>query len=242
MAVFHDRLAPMPVLLVVLLLFGCGGGTDPSVPSAIALAPTAVTFTAIGQTQQLSAAITDQRGNPVDQATVTWSSSNQAVATVSPTGLVPSTGPGSTQVTAAVGGIAAIATVSVTQSVAAFEASSGNGQNGGAGQPLPQPLAVRATDALGSPIMGLTVLFTVSQGGGSVQPGSASTGLDGRASTVFTLGPSAGTGHQVTATLSGTSFSVTFSATAVSGFDVIVRYLTTPTASQTQAFADAESR
>lgn len=244
MAVSHDRrLAPTPALLLALLLIGCGGGgTDPSVPSAIALAPTAVTFTAIGQTQQLSAAITDQRGDPVDQASVNWNSSNPLVATVSATGLVTSTGQGSTQVTAGVGGIAAIATVSVTQTVAEFEVAGGNGQNGGASQALAQPLVVRATDALGNPINGLAVVFTVSQGGGSVQPASTNTGIDGRASTVFTLGPTPGSTQQVTASLTGTSLSVTFSATATSSFNISLRYLNTPTAAQAQAFGDAENR
>lgn len=238
----HRRLAPSSVLLLALFAAGCGGGSDPSVPSAIALAPTAITFTSVGQQQQLSAAITDQRGDPVDPEQANWSSNNASVAIVSSTGLVTATGSGTTQITAAVGGIAAIATVTVTQAVASFQSAGGDGQSGDAGRALAQPLAVRALDALGNPVQGLTVIFAVTQGGGSVQPASATTGLDGRATTTFTLGPTIGQPQQVTATLQGTSMVVTFNATAAAAFDIQLRYLTTPSAVQAEAFSDAESR
>ncbi len=239
----HRRFAPRPtVLLALTALAGCGGGSEPSTPTAIAVAPTAITFTAIGQTQQLTAAITDQDNNPVDGSEVDWSSSNPAVATVSSTGLVTATGTGAAQVTAAVGGIAAIATVEVTQTVADFEAVGGGGQSGGAGAALPQSLVVEATDALGNPIQGLAVEFRVAAGGGSVQPASASTALDGRASAVFTLGSDVGSPQQVTATLAGTDLVVTFAATATSGFDITLRYLSTPTSAQGEAFASAVAR
>lgn len=243
MAVLDNRrLPPTLALLLACFLAGCGGESEPSIPSAIALGQTAVAFTAVGQTEQLSAAITDQRGDPVDQGSVNWRSSDAAVATVSSTGLVTSAGQGSTQVTATVGAIAATATVSVTQTVAAFQVETGDGQSAAAGQAVPQPLAVRVTDALGSPIMGLPVVFTVTQGGGSVQPSSATTGADGRATTVFTVGPVIGSTQQVTASLTGTSLAVSFSATAVSGYDIIIRFLNTPTPAQAQAFRDAEDR
>jgi Leishmanolysin/Bacterial Ig-like domain (group 1)/Bacterial Ig-like domain (group 2) len=243
MAVTPDRRrAPATALLLALFVAGCGGGSEPSVPSAIALAPTAITMTAIGQQQQLSAAITDQRGDPVDASEAGWSTGNSAVATVSPTGLVTATGSGTTQITATVGSIAAVATVSVTQEVASFQVAGGEGQNGGAGTALAQPLAVRALDALGNPIQGLAVTFAVTQGGGSVQPANTTTGLDGRASTTFTLGPTIGQPQQVTATLAGTALVITFTATATAAFDIQVRYLTTPSTAQAEAFADAETR
>lgn len=225
--------------LLALLVLACGG-SDPSVPSAIALAPTAVTLTAIGQTAQLSASITDQRGDPVEQAEITWSSSTPTVATVSLTGLVTATGQGTTQVTAAVGGIAAIATVSVVQTVATFEKVGGDGQSGEPGAPLPQPFQVLAKDPLGNPIAGLTVVFAVIEGGGTVQPGSATTGLDGRATSVLTTGPTAGAPQEVTASADGQI--VTFTALTTSPFDIEVRFLTSPSQGQAQAFADAAAR
>ena len=202
-------------LVSLLALTGCGdGGSGPVIPSTISLNPTTVSFTAVGQSQQLEPAITDQEGNPVDEADVVWQSSDQAVVSVSPTGLATAEGPGTAQVTATVGEIAAVAQVSVTQELAAFEPATGNAQAGTPGQPLPQPLVVLATDALGNPIAGLAVEFSVVQGGGSVQPSSTTTGPDGRAATTFTLGPVECSAQQVDAVVSGTDTRVSFTASA----------------------------
>ncbi|MGH3372777.1 MAG: Ig-like domain-containing protein, partial [Nocardioidaceae bacterium] len=187
---------------------------DPSVPANITLTPTELTFTAVGQTQQLTSAVTDQRGDPFSLATVTWSSTNDAVATVSTTGLVTAQGAGVAQVTAAAGEVTAIVDVSVTQTIATFEKSSGDGQAGNVGAPLALPLVVEANDALGNPIPGLTVTFAVTQGGGSVEPSTATTGPNGQASTSFTLGSTAGQTHQVRATVNGSTTALTFSASA----------------------------
>jgi hypothetical protein len=208
---------PRPAFgLLFAILAACGGdgGTAPPVPTTVTLSPNTVSFTAVGQTQQLSPAILDQQGNPVEGAQVAWASSDQAVATVSPAGLVTATGPGTCQITATVGEIAAVAQVSVTQTLANFQAVGGNAQAAPAGQPLPQPLVVEATDELGHPIVGLAVHFEVTQGGGSVSPADPTTGLDGRAATTFTLGPVEGAPQAVQATVPGTAFSVTFTAGA----------------------------
>ena len=206
------RLA-LPALLATAPLGCSGGGTEPGVPTAITLSPTTVSFTAVGQTQQLSANITDQQGNPVEGSSAVWESSDDAVATVSPTGLVTATGPGTAQVTAAVGEIAAVAQVSVTQTLATLEIVGGNAQSAEAGTTLASPLVVEARDEGGNPIVGLEVRFTVTQGGGSVDPAVATTALDGRAIAAFTLGPALGQ-HQVQATVEGTGKSATFTATA----------------------------
>ncbi len=68
---------------------------------------------------------------------------------------------------------------------------SGQGQTGPAGSVLPQPLVVEAEAADGTPVAGVQVQF-VADGGGSVNPTSATTGTDGRAQTTMTLGPGAG--------------------------------------------------
>lgn len=64
-----------------------------------------------GDTAQLTAAVTP--ANATDQ-TVTWTSSNQAVATVSSAGLVSAVGKGSATITAACGGVKAACAVTVT--------------------------------------------------------------------------------------------------------------------------------
>jgi streptogramin lyase len=58
---------------------------------------------------------------------------------------------------------------------------------GAAGETLAEPLVVRVTDD-GAPRAGIEVAFAVEAGGGSVEPESALTDDDGRASAVWTLG------------------------------------------------------
>lgn len=90
---------------------------------------------------------------------------------------------------------------------------SGDNQTGTAGSALPNPLVVKVTDSTGNPQAGITVNFAVTSGGGSVSPTSAVTGINGQASTVLTLGTTAGTTNTVSATASGIG-SLTFSANA----------------------------
>lgn len=54
---------------------------------------------AVSETKQLSNTVVNQYGNLVSGATVTWSSSNTSVATVSSSGLVTATGSGSATIT-----------------------------------------------------------------------------------------------------------------------------------------------
>jgi hypothetical protein len=102
------------LLWLLLALAGCGGGgMDPKVPATITVSPTSLSFSAIGQTQQLSPTVTDQQGNPLTGVTVTWTSSNESVAGVSSSGLVTSHGNGSAQVTAQAGSASTVVPVAV---------------------------------------------------------------------------------------------------------------------------------
>ena len=83
------------------------------------------------------------------------------------------------------------------------------------GQALPQALVVQVEDALDHPISGVNVAFTVTQGNGSIQPTTAQTDAEGRASAIFTLGSTPSDPQQVTATVTGTSLNTAFTATAV---------------------------
>src|SRR3712207_4380563 len=87
-----------------LVVWGCGSN-EPNEPAQIALNTTSLSFTAVGQTQQLSPTVTDQQGNAISGASVTWSTEDPDVATVSSTGLVTAEGSGSTQVTASIGSL-----------------------------------------------------------------------------------------------------------------------------------------
>ena len=78
-------------------------------------------------------------------------------------------------------------------------------------------MVVTAEDAHGNPIAGVTVVFGVTDGGGSVPTASVATDEQGQAQTTLTLGTNAGTNTvQATATdLSGSP--VSFTATGASG-------------------------
>jgi adhesin/invasin len=68
---------------------------------------------------------------------------------------------------------------------------SGNGQTGTILEPLPDSLVVKVTDRFGNPVAGVEVTWAA-EGGGDVQPATATTGPDGRAATQRILGAQPG--------------------------------------------------
>lgn len=107
------------------VLAACGGGTSgpnpppppPPPPPAPVVAtvevspPTAAP--AVGQTVQLTATAKTAAGTAVAGKTITWSSSAEAVASVSATGLVTAVTPGPATITATADGVSGTATVTV---------------------------------------------------------------------------------------------------------------------------------
>jgi hypothetical protein len=195
-------------LVFVILSVGladCGGdGTAPETPHAasITLSQSSVSLTYLGQTVTLTATVLDQ-SQKTFLTTVTWSSSDPSVATVTSSGAVTAVANGTATVTATAENLSATATVTVQQVATRAEVVSGNGQTGTAGQPLAEPIVVRAVDQGGSPVVGAAVTFTPG-GDGSVSVTDVTTGQDAQASTVWTLGTTSGT-QQLTAMLNGTT-------------------------------------
>jgi hypothetical protein len=77
--------------VVIALLAGSGGCDSPAGPArpdTIALSTSAVTLYALGAFQAVEAVVTDPAGRVKSQAAVTWLSSDDRVATVSPTGVI----------------------------------------------------------------------------------------------------------------------------------------------------------
>ncbi|MGZ7062341.1 MAG: IPT/TIG domain-containing protein [Candidatus Angelobacter sp.] len=89
---------------------------------------------------------------------------------------------------------------------------SGALQKGAIGQPLPEPLVTAVLDARGNPVPGVPVVFTVTQGGGTLEGGNTvtkTTDSDGRAAAVLVLAQEEGINNNVvTAGFSGLSGSL----------------------------------
>lgn len=102
------RQGTVVLTLASLLLVSCGGGgssSTPTTPTTVTVTSVSVTGTANltskGQTSQLTATATLSNGTQQSvTASATWQSSNTAVATVSPAGVVTAVGSGEVQITA----------------------------------------------------------------------------------------------------------------------------------------------
>ncbi|MXW66967.1 MAG: hypothetical protein F4Z72_08230 [Gemmatimonadales bacterium] len=122
------RLVPLaPAFLACALACGGDRGTgppepppDPPRPTTVTVIPATSELSALRATVQLSADVRDQNGQ-VMSATVTWSSSNTPVATVSASGLVTADGNGTATITVTAGAVSGSATVTVAQRVSAVE-------------------------------------------------------------------------------------------------------------------------
>ena len=229
----------------LLVSLNACGGTEPRIPSALALSTNMLSFAAVGEEQQLDPSITDQDGNPLPEETVSWSSSDPGVASVTQDGLVTARGAGSAVITASAGTVTATAQVTVVQVPAELQKVSGDTQTVPAGAPVPIPLVVQVNDSRGNPIPTATVIFAVLEGDGSVGTSTAVTGVDGRAFTTFTSGTISGSAQVVSATVEGTTLSVSFTTVAApdpSSFNIGIRFLDSATAGQRLAFAEARLR
>ena len=131
----HSRaFAIFAASIYFMILAGCGGGDsgptsptppDPTPPAppptpvatSVTVAPSSHTLASIGATVQLSATVRDQNNNPMTGQTVTWSSANTAVATVSGNGLVTAVSNGTSQITAQSGSASGTANITVAEPV-----------------------------------------------------------------------------------------------------------------------------
>ena len=112
----------------------------------------------------------------------------------------------------------------------AVAATTATTQSGTVGQPVAAPPTVKVTTNTGAPAPGITVVFAVTQGGGTLGATTVTTDDQGIASAgSWTLGATAGT-NTVTATVSGltTNNVVTFTATGVAGPATKLAIITQP--------------
>jgi len=87
--------------------------TVAQVAENLVLSDSIISFVSFADTTQLTATVSDANGEVIDGATVTWATSDDAVATVSSTGLVISVANGSATITVTSGSLSATASVSV---------------------------------------------------------------------------------------------------------------------------------
>ncbi|MCS5703650.1 MAG: Ig-like domain-containing protein, partial [Acidobacteria bacterium] len=111
------------LLFALLSLTACDLLTAPSVATTIRLSPAELTFDALGENLRVTATVEDQSGNVMSNDTVTWTASDQGIATVSFSGLVTAVGPGTSTVTATASSASGTATVTVIQTPTSLELS-----------------------------------------------------------------------------------------------------------------------
>ena len=131
---FSHTLAVITASMYFMILAGCGGGDsgptsptpstpDPPAPpptpvaTSITVTPSSDTLASIGATVQLTATVRDQNNIPMTGQTVTWTSANTAVATVSGNGLVTAVANGTSQITARSGNASGTANITVAEPV-----------------------------------------------------------------------------------------------------------------------------
>ncbi len=187
--------------------------------------------------------VTDAGANPVAGVAVTFAvktgggtlSATSAVTNSS--GLASSTltlgsGAGANTVTATSGTLAGspitFTATGVTPTPANLVLISGNNQSGAPGQTLFNPFTVEVTDSGSNPVAGVTVTFAVKAGGGTLSATSVVTNSSGLASSILTLGSTAGP-NTVTATSGALAGSpITFSATGATGGTTTVTWVQQP--------------
>ncbi len=184
--------ARLLLLLLFLLAVGCKDKTGPGrVVTTLAITP-ANPSVADGATLQLTATLRDQHGQTFNVTpagvSVTWSSAEGTVASVSGSGLVTGERPGQAQITASAGGVSGSTAATVTPVATGVEALSGDAQNGTAGEALAETIAVRVFDRHGQSVPGVAVAWAVTGGGGSLAPLSTETDATGEARASWTLG------------------------------------------------------
>ena len=125
---------------------------------------------------------------------------------------------------------------------ASLQAVGGDGQFGAVGEPVPGPPAVLVQDQFGNPVPGVSVMFSVTIGGGTITGSPAVTDDAGIAvAGAWTMGPAEGT-NTVDALVSGIA-PLTFNATALAAvYDIEIVRLGGGGPAIAQALTDAALR
>lgn len=103
--------------VITVLLAGCGGdgatGAGEPKLASLTISPSSDTVESIGASVLLTATALDSRGAAIPGVSITWSSSNPAVAEVQPSGMVVGRAAGVTDIVASAGTVSSTARVTV---------------------------------------------------------------------------------------------------------------------------------
>lgn len=228
-------LAALVTLALLIGFLGCdddGSDVGPATPAAI----TAVSGS--GQTGEpgallpnpIVAKVITSSGAPVEGVTVNFvvgpgGSVSPASAATSSDGTASTSWTlgtilGEQTAEASVSGVtgpASFTAVVTAGPAASLEVAGGNEQNGIPGEALLDRLVVVARDAFGNPRSQVEVVWSVTSGGGSISPATSTTGDDGQAAAVWTLGDQGENTAQALAPAVVGAPPVTFHAVVISG-------------------------
>ncbi len=178
--------------------------TEPPEVASVEVEP-ATASVQVGQSTTFTARALDGAGDPIPGIVFTWSSSDEAVATVDDAGEATGQAEGTATITATSGAFSASATLTVTAATqASLSLVSGDAQNGKTQQAFGAPLVVALTDGGGNPVAGATVTWAVTQGDARLSSATATTDAQGRASITVTSGRTT-SDHVVQASSAGTT-------------------------------------
>lgn len=213
------RKTTFPAAAIAVLLLACGDdGTGPAPEpklTSIVISP-ADPVLADGATLALEVALRDEKGATMSLpqgATLTWSSSDADVASVSGDGTLTANSPGTAMIRAAVGTVQDEIEVTVTQAPTELVVVSGEAQEAFAGEALPAPIVVEVRDRHGAPVEGIEVAFSVE--GGSVTPESTPSDEAGQVSVAWTLGDAPGEQTLTVSTMQPALGPISITATAL---------------------------
>lgn len=128
--------------------------------NSISITPAAATLTAIGDTTKLDATVRDSDNQPIPDATVSWSSSNLAVASVNADGLVTALRNGNTTIKATSGTTSKTVEITVAQASAEINIIPGSAALEALGDTL--QFSARVEDGKSQPIPDATVSWSSS--------------------------------------------------------------------------------
>jgi hypothetical protein len=142
-----------------------------------------------GEQRAISGRGVDRRGHVIPGLIATWRTTDSAVITVDSNGVATALRPGRAIVEATVSGVRTQAPVKVIPVAYAVKVVSGDNQRAPARGPLPLPVVVRVVSRHGLPIPDARVRFRPESGEGSTEPDTTTTDAEGRAKTLWRLGP-----------------------------------------------------